>query len=154
MSTTTTSPNVHQIFLAVHRGLIGHLRRVLEKDGRTMKNLCECNEQKETPLQVAIRERQFAVIEFLVQLVKDHIQIHCHPHSRWVRRMSPFSWDKINVESFAIGPAEFGKEFTQTFVLPSADVAILRDMASSNRIGIFKLIEYLIDVADDDTSWF
>jgi hypothetical protein len=153
MSTTTTL-NVNQIFLAVHRGWIDHLRRVLEKDGRILKNLCECNEQSETPLQVAIRERQFAVIEFLVQLVKDHIQIHCHPHSRWVRRMSPFSWDKINVESFAIGPAEFGKEFTQTFVLPSADVAILRDMASSNRIGIFKLIEYLIDVADDDTSWF
>ncbi|EFX87201.1 hypothetical protein DAPPUDRAFT_97382 [Daphnia pulex] len=153
MSTTTTR-NVHQIFLAVHRGWIDHLRRVLEKDGRTMKNLCECNEHKETPLQVAIRERQFKVIEFLVQSVKDHIQIHCHPHSRWVRRMSSFSWDKINVELFAIGPAEFGREFTQIFVLPSADVAILRDMASSNRIGIFKLIEYLIDVVNDDTSWF
>ncbi|XP_046459493.1 protein fem-1 homolog A-A-like [Daphnia pulex] len=151
MSTTTT-PNVYQIFLAVHQGCIGHLCQVLEKDGRTMKNLCECNEQKETPLQVAIRERNFQVIEYLVQLVKDHIQIDCHPYSRWVRRMSPYSWDKINVELFAIGPAEFGKEFTQTFVLPSTDVAILRDMA--DRIDIFKLIEYLIDVADDDTSWF
>ena len=65
--------------------------------------------------------------------------------------MSPFSWDRIDFETFSIGPAEFGKEFTQTFVLPSADVAIVRDIA--NQIDIFKLMEHLIDIVNDETSW-
>ena len=146
------SPDVHVIFQAVSTGLIGNLRQVLGENNGVMKNLCECNERNETPLHVAIRQRKFGVIEFLVQSFKDNIQINCHPQSRFYRQMSPFSWDKTDFETFSIGPAEFGKEFTQTFVLPSSDVAIVRDIA--NQINIFKLMEHLIDIVDDETSWF
>ena len=146
------SPDVHVIFQAVRQGLIGNLRRVLGGKNGVMENLCECNERKETPLHVAIRERKFEVIEFLVQSFKDNIQIDCHPQSKFYRQMSPFSWDTTDFETFSIGPAELGKEFTQTFVLPSSDVAIIRDIA--NQINIFKLIEHLIDIVNDETSWF
>ena len=85
------SPDVHVIFQAVRQGLIGNLRRVLGGKNGVMENLCECNERKETPLHVAIRERKFEVIEFLVQSLKDNIQIDVHPRSKFYRQMSPFS---------------------------------------------------------------
>lgn len=147
------SPKDYLVFDAVRQGFIGQIREILETDKNTvLEKMSQRNEQGETPLQMAIRERKFEVIEFLVQTIKDNIKIDEHPRSKFMKHMSLFSWDRVDLDKFSIGPAEFGKEYTQTFVLPSPEVAIIRDIAEQN--SIYKLMEYLIDVVDDELSWF
>ncbi|XP_057380100.1 protein fem-1 homolog A-like [Daphnia carinata] len=147
------SPGDYFVFDAVRQGLIGRIREILDTDSnKVLEKLSQRNEQGETPLQMAIRERKFEVIEFLVQAIKDNIKIDEHPRSKLMKHMSLFSWDRVDLDKFSIGPAEFGKEYTQTFVLPSPEVAIIRDIAEQT--SIYKLMEYLIDVVDDELSWF
>ncbi|KAI9557925.1 hypothetical protein GHT06_014677 [Daphnia sinensis] len=147
------TPRDYFVFEAVHQGLISRIRELLQTDSNgVLEKLNQRNEQGETPLQMAIRERKLEVIEFLVQSIKDNIKIDERPRSKFMKQMSLFSWDKVDLDQFSIGPAEFGKEYTQTFVLPSSEVAIIRDIAEHT--SIYKLMEYLIDVVNDELSWF
>ncbi|KAI9557948.1 hypothetical protein GHT06_014700 [Daphnia sinensis] len=140
-----------RIFLAVRNGSIEELRQLLSDKETILKNLSERDEDERTPLYVAIKERKFEIIDFLVKTIKDNINIQRNVRSKYIRKMSLFSWAKVDVEKFSIGPPEENKEFTQTFVLPSADIEIIRDIA--NKTNVLTLMEYLIDLRYDDVSW-
>lgn len=140
------------MFQAVCNGSIDELRQLLNDNETILKNLSEQDEDGRTPLHVAIKEKKFEIIDFLVKTIKDNINIEKNARSKSSRKMSLFSWTKVDVDMFSIGPPEEDKEFTHTFVLPTADIEIIRDIA--NKVNVLKLMEYLIDMDYDDVSWF
>ncbi|XP_032782268.2 protein fem-1 homolog A-A-like [Daphnia magna] len=147
------SPSVKdRIFQAVRNGSIEELRQLFSDKETILANLSEKDDDERTPLLVAIKEKQFEIIDFLVKTIKDNINIEGNVRSQNIRKMSLFSWSKVDVDMFSIGPPEKDKEFTQTFVCPSSDTEIIRDIA--NQISVLKLMEYLIDLDYDDVSWF
>jgi hypothetical protein len=98
----------------------------------------------DTSLQVAVQCGHYDVVEFLVHQLKYHVTHAVCPQGKFAQSSNnkcPFSWDKL----------DYTRTLPSSFVLPSAAVSIVRDI--TGQVPIIKLIEYLVDVANDEPFW-
>lgn len=104
-----------------------------------------CNRDGDTALQVAAKSKRFDVVEFLVRQLKFHVTTgdFCLQWQRSEVKKCPFSWDKVMDCLNVLPPHQF--------VLPSPEIAIISVI--SNQIPVINLIEYLVDVVNDETFW-
>ena len=103
------------------------------------------NDGTENSLQVAVGCGHYDVVEFLVHQLKYHVTHSVCPHGRKLAKAvtsnkCPFSWDKLDYT-----------RALPSFDLPSPIVSIIRDISS--QVSIIKLVEYLVDVANDESFW-
>ncbi|XP_046459915.1 uncharacterized protein LOC124206246 [Daphnia pulex] len=139
------APSVSDLFCkAVSEGSVLQLKGLRQIHGRKaiIANLMEtpCNKQGDTCLKVAVENEFYDVLKFLVLQLKGRIM--CGLYNTWrkcIEIFSPFSWETCTF-----------KEDTEPFVL-SPDIALIRDIC--HQMPITKLMEYIVDVTNDEPLW-
>lgn len=141
------TPDVFSLFSqAVNKGSVAELIDI--RDKYTWKSITiefiakrYCNKEKETSLQVAVKNNHYDVVEFLIHQMKFHILLELYPQGKHNKpNRCPFSWEKLDYS-----------QVLPSFVLPAGTFAAISDICK--HVPLIKLIEYLIDVVNDEAYW-
>lgn len=138
------TPSASYLFCkAVNEGSVFQLQMCHDVRGLNaiVANFLEtpCNEQGDKCIKVAIENEFYDVLEFLLHKLKFHMSGLKKIWKASVKNVCPFSWETYTFQ-----------EVTEPFVL-SPDIAIIRDIC--HQMPITKLIEYLVDVTNDESLW-